>query len=215
MTLSIAVEGDTDLPVARLLAADAGLEVALALACGGKDRLDIELPGYVNAAKGAPWLVLRDLDQDESCAPAYLTQRSVSASRWLCFRLAVREIESWLLADVEGLSRFMGVAPTRFPADPDALVSPKRHIVELARKGRAEIRKGMVPLPGRSRPIGPLYESLVIEFGSRHWNLDRASVRSESLRRARAALRALGVAWRSFLDGNAGTAHESRRRKRL
>jgi hypothetical protein len=204
MSLSLVVEGDTDLPVARRLAADAGLPVSLELDQGGKDALDAALPGFANAAKGSPWFVLRDLDRDADCPVGFLRTRKVPSATWLCFRLAVRSAEAWMLADHEGLAPFLGVAASRLPQDPDAIDSPKRHLVDLAQRGKSRVRKGMVPRPGGSRPTGPLYESLLIEFGTHHWELERAAARSESLRRARAALRALGERWRAFERGGHG-----------
>jgi len=59
----------------------------------------------------------------------------------------------------------------------------------------------MMPAIGCGRPVGPLYEAKIIEFGERHWSLERAVTRSESLRRARAHLRALGGRWNAYVQG--------------
>lgn len=59
----------------------------------------------------------------------------------------------------------------------------------------------MVPAAGRSTVVGPLYEAKVIEFGQIHWNLDRACRRSDSLQRARAAVRKLAERWNRHLRG--------------
>jgi hypothetical protein len=34
------------------------------LIAGGKTKLDPRLPGYLDAARRTPWLILRDLDRD-------------------------------------------------------------------------------------------------------------------------------------------------------
>ncbi len=196
------VEGDTDLPVARKLVRDAGLDVALELDCAGKSQLDEHLSGYNAAAQGSPWFVLRDLNGDALCAAALLEQRRFKPSQWMCFRIAVREMEAWLLADAHEFSAFFDVEETLVPGDPDAEADPTTVIVNLARKSRSgAIRRALVPPPGSSTVVGPLYEAKIIEFGERHWNLARAARRSESLRRARKALRGLGVAWRKFARG--------------
>lgn len=68
------VEGDTDLPVARALLLWAGLAPGLEIDCAGKSKLDRRLPGYNEAARRTPWLVLRDLDRDVPCAAALVRQ---------------------------------------------------------------------------------------------------------------------------------------------
>lgn len=59
----------------------------------------------------------------------------------------------------------------------------------------------MVPRQGSATTVGPLYEALIIEFGTRYWSLDRASDRSPSLRRARQAIRKLGENWSAHALG--------------
>ncbi len=81
MSLALVVEGDTDLPVARKLAADAGLDVFTEMDAGGKFNIDAELDNYNGAAKGAPWFVLRDLDDDAQCAGEFLKKIDFRPSR--------------------------------------------------------------------------------------------------------------------------------------
>lgn len=196
MTVSLVVEGDSDLPVARKLITDARLEAWLELDCAGKSYLDRHLPSYNNAAKGSPWFVLRDLDNDAPCASAFLKGLNFEVSKWMCFRLAVRELEAWLLADSKGFSRFFEVREDLIPRDPDLERDPTLTIVDLARKSRSSrVRSGMAPARGSCAQVGELYEAMIIEFGTRQWSLARAAQHSESLRRARRALRQLGQAW--------------------
>lgn len=200
MSLIIVVEGDTDIPVAHALASDAGLEVTSTIDMAGKGNLDDRLSSFNDAAKGSPWLVLRDLDDDARCAGGFIRARAFVASVWMRFRLAVHEIESWLLADVEALARFLRVDARHFPREPDRERDPTQTLVNLARQSpRTEIRKSFVPPAGGNTPVGPLYEAKIIEFASRHWNLDRACQRSPSLKRARASLRDLASAWEAHV----------------
>lgn len=202
MSVLVVVEGDTDLPVARKLARDARLKVASEIDCGGKDRLDLGLPAYSDAAKGSPWLVLRDLDHDADCAPSLLGRRRFRATRWMCFRVAVRETESWLLADAPGLAAYLEVDENSIPSDPDLLEDPTTALLDLARRSpKRAMRNAMLPQPDAIASVGPLYESTIIDFGLHYWSLNRACRRSESLRRARAALRTLGRNWRDSLRG--------------
>ena len=202
MSLVIVVEGDTDLPVVRKLASDAGLPISAEIDCQGKGKLDRDLPGYNSAARGSPWFVLRDLDQDAPCAPTFLAGTAVRASPWMCFRLAVREVESWLLADTRAMARFLRVDEHRLPRDPDSEPDPTRTLVNLARQSRSPgIRKALVPRPGTSTVVGPLYEAKLIEFGHRHWRLEQAVTRSRSLEKSRDALRALAKRWNHHQTG--------------
>lgn len=203
MSLMVVVEGRTDEPVVRKLAGDAGLQVAEVLPMRGKDKLDLRLDGFNAAANGSPWFVLRDLDHDAECAPSYLRNLNLHAAPWMVFRLAMREMESWLLADREGLAQFLSVSASRIAERPDDLDDPKQALVNIARfsKKRA-IVQALVPKKGDSAPVGPLYETALIEFSSSHWDLKRASKRSPSLRRARKALLELARRWSRQVRGN-------------
>lgn len=202
MSLVIVVEGDTDLPVVRKLAADAKLPIDLEIDAAGKGNIDRQISGWNDAALGGPWFVLRDLDSDAACAPAWIAKRKLKPATWMCFRLAVRELEAWLLADARGISEFLDVEERWVPANPDAERDPTQSLVALARRaGRGDRRRRLVPEQGSGTVVGKLYEDTIIEFATHHWDLGRACKRSDSLRRARAALRALGQRWRKLEEG--------------
>ncbi len=55
---------------------------------------------------------------------------------YMCFRVAVREVEAWLLADREQIARFLSIARSRVPQSPETLDNPKQRLVELARHSR-------------------------------------------------------------------------------
>jgi hypothetical protein len=100
------------------------------------------------------------------------------------FRVAVREVESWILADRATLAQFLGVTVGKVPRDPDTLDNPKREIVNLAQHSRRrEIREDMVPRPKSGRIEGPAYASRVIEYASTLWRPSVAAKYSDSLRR--------------------------------
>lgn len=201
-TIAVVVEGDTDLPIVRKLVRDAGFRIWPEIDCGGKGDIDKHLKGYNNAAKGSPWLVVRDLDHDAPCAGEFLKDRGFAPSRWMCFRIAVREIEAWLLADAEGMARFLGVSESIIPKNPESEADPTISLVNLARKSkRRALRKALVPVVGSHTPVGPLYEAKIIEFGEKTWDLDRAASRSASLRRARECLQSLSVRWSRQIRG--------------
>lgn len=198
MSLAVVVEGDTDLPYVRKMVAGTGLEIWTEIDAAGKGNIDCEIAAYNLAAKGSPWLVLRDLDHDAECAAALIQQTGLVPSEWMCFRIAVREVESWALADTKAFAQFLRVSPMLLPDNPDLERDPTETIVNLARRSTSpRIKKGMVPKAGASASVGPLYEALLIEFGETIWEPDRAALSSASLNRSYRRLRELGLRWRT------------------
>jgi hypothetical protein len=110
----------------------------------------------------------------------------------MSLRIAVRELEAWLLADPERISGYLGVSVAEIPTDPDSIPDPKHLIVELARKSRRRaIREDMVPIVGSGQPVGPAYTSRMIEFiqnAESGWRPDVAAHNSDSLQRCISAI---------------------------
>jgi hypothetical protein len=76
-------------------------------------------------ANGFPVLLLTDLDTDP-CAPGKVTGWLGRApSRGFLFRICVREIEAWLLADRKAMASFLKVKEDILPDAPEALSNPK------------------------------------------------------------------------------------------
>ncbi len=181
-----AVEGDLDEVLLRRIAEHAGCCLGKVHGRNGKQKLLQQLMGYNNAANHGPWIVLVDLDQDCDCAPDCLQQWLPMPSRFMCIRVAVRTIESWLLADRERIARWLGVALVNIPEDPDSLDDPKQELVNLARRSRRKIRGDLVPREGSGRSVGPLYNASLMEFiqdQNAGWRPDCAVHRSDSLAR--------------------------------
>jgi hypothetical protein len=121
----------------------------------------------------------------------------------MCYRIAVREVEAWLLADRIGFANYFDVPISDIPERPDELTDPSESIVNIVRRSRSRVkRRAVVPATGSSVAFGPLYEAELIEFGSQHWSLPRAAGGSDSLARARRALQQLGKKWRAYLRGH-------------
>jgi hypothetical protein len=183
--ISGAVEGPSDEAVWRRLVATRGAQVHRVQVQNGKHSLRRALPGYNNAAQGDPWLVLVDLDGDFACAPALVENWLPRPSRFMRFRVVVRQIESWLLADAERFAGFFGVPEVSIPVGPDDLPNAKAALLTLvARSARAEIRQDMMPGPRSGRRVGPAYTSRLIEFATdeaQGWRPDVAALRSPSL----------------------------------
>lgn len=187
-----AVEGIVDEAIVRRLVDFVGGSIDRIVVKMGKEKLLGNLPGYNQAARHAPWVVLIDLDQDAACAPEAQRAWLADCAPAMCFRIAVRAAEAWLLADREGMAHFLAVSDARIPGTPEGLDDPKREIVDIAGHSRRRvIREGIVPRPGSGRKVGSEYSSLMIEFTLRHWQPATAAAHSDSLRRCIDCLRSL------------------------
>ena len=183
--ISIAVEGAVDEAVMRRLIAHAGGHTGAVYGRNGKTALRERINGYNQAARRAPWVVLVDLDNDADCAPPMRDEWVPEPAVNLCFRIAVREVEAWLMADAQTLSRYLSVGSGKILAEPERLERPKEAMVNLARGSRRkDIRTDMVPREKSGRRVGPAYASRLIEYVREHWRPDVAAERSESLQRA-------------------------------
>jgi hypothetical protein len=183
------VEGLTDEAVVRRLIAEAGAEVDTIYVQNGKSNLLRNLPGFNNAARFSPWLVLTDLDNDAPCAPAFVKATLPKPADQMCFRVALRAVEAWFLADRSALAQFLGVRVATIPSQPEEVDDPKRTVVDLANKSRRrQIRDDIVPRPGSGRNVGPGYVARMLEFGTRHWSPERAAGVSDSLDRCRRSI---------------------------
>jgi hypothetical protein len=188
--LTIATEDELSEAVAeRLVGATRRFEVVQRLRRGGFGYLRRILPGLNRAAPGHAYLVLTDLDQ-ANCPPQLLTDWLGPVPRHpnLLFRVAVREVESWLLADPALVTDLLGLSAHRVPGNPDTLLDPKRFLIDLARRARSAIRRDLVPRPGSSAQQGPGYNIPLVAFVRRHWNMETARRRSRSLDRTVARL---------------------------
>jgi hypothetical protein len=187
VVISAAVEGLIDEAVVKRLITEAGATVGPVYGKQGKKVLRAGINGYNNAGRNRPWIVLVDLDQEADCAPnlcrAWISQKSPK----LCFRVAVREVEAWLLSDRESIARFLSVPVSRVPIDPESELNPKQTMVNLeAKSKRKSIREDMVPRPGSGRSVGPAYTSRLVEFiqsPEALWRPNHAANHSQSLQR--------------------------------
>ncbi len=186
-----AVEGNLDEVVLHRVVRFCGAELGIVYGRDGKDKLYQNIGGYNNAARYAPWIVLVDLDEAR-CAPTLREGWLPDQANLMCFRVAVREIESWLLADRSGFASFIGVSRSVVPVDPDALVDPKATVVQLAARSRKRaIREAIPPAEGSRRTVGALYNPTLGQFVAGHWDPETAAQTSDSLRRCLRAVASL------------------------
>ena len=187
MRVRVGAEGYLDFAVADRLLSDYGHAAIPSTGPSDRARLLRAVERITRAGADEPWFVLCDLDQDE-CAPSFVAQALPDRSAQICFRVAVREVESWLLAD-PGIARFLQISDALVPNDPDGLATPKRYVVDASRMSNSRrIRSNVVPSTRSKNPIGRRYTPTLIDFVRDQWNPERAAGRSDSLRRAMEAV---------------------------
>jgi len=111
----------------------------------GYGDLKKKIRGFNNAARVMPYLVLTDLDDDE-CAPTKIRiWLPIPKHPNLLFRVAVKEVEAWLLADQVGFAKFLGIGRNLVPVNVDEVEDPKRSLIDLAKRSRKrKLREEMI-----------------------------------------------------------------------
>lgn len=143
-----------------------------------------------------PTFILTDLDS-YNCAPELLHEwlHGQDVNKHLLFRIAIDEAESWLMADRIGFASWLGISAElipspimidaqtgamemRFPYKPSLFM-----MMELAVKSNnLELREFLTPVSGAKK--GPAYNAALIPFIKNVWNIQRAAINSDSLKRA-------------------------------
>jgi hypothetical protein len=136
---------------------------------------------YNKASSGTTYLVLIDLDS-ESC-PVKIVQDWLDDAKGenLLFRVAVREIESWIVADVQNFSKFLHLREKKLRKDVDEITDPKRYIFNLVSGSIIRQLSGVCPR-GTAR-IGDDYNEKLSKFVKSSWNPQLAMANSSSLKK--------------------------------
>lgn len=149
----------------------------------GFGYIKTNINGFNQAASSVPFFVLTDLDNHE-CPPTLI-------SNWLkrkkhpnlLFRVAVREVEAWLLADKAGFSRFTGINIQSLPSNPESFLNPKKTLIDIIQKSKKRsIKNDILPISNNAS-VGPNYNGRLIEFVNSIWSIERAKINSQSLQR--------------------------------
>ena len=130
----LAVEDLLGEVIAQVLLEDSGRKFAVGNCLGHKGfgYLKKNIGAFNKSARGIPILVLTDLDRGK-CAPLLIADWLPNPKHNnLIFRVAVREIESWLLADRDSIAKFLGVSVSALPLNPDEILDPKALVINLA-----------------------------------------------------------------------------------
>ena len=164
-----------------------GIEIVQRIGFKGNSYLKQKAPNLNRTARG-PYdvFMLTDLDSPQNCPPQLIQSWiSVPLNSGFFLRVAVMEIESWIMADRSALAKFLSIPVNRIPSNTDDIDNPKEFLVSLARRSnRRRLRDQLVPAQGATTArVGPEYNSRFSEFVQIHWDLERAAVASPSLER--------------------------------
>lgn len=171
----------------RAIISHTGISVLISAVLGlrGSGYLKSRVDKFNQSAQGIPFFLLTDLN---SCVcPPDLINSWLNAPRHnnLILRVAVREIEAWLLADRVNLSKFLGVSTTRIPRKPDEIHDPKGILIMAASRSRKRvIRHDLVPIDSSTARVGRNYNGRLREFVYKFWDISAAKNYSPSLKRA-------------------------------
>ncbi|NUM36957.1 MAG: DUF4276 family protein [Candidatus Brocadiae bacterium] len=185
--INLAVEDALSEAVLRKILKSSGKEYAVGK-CFGKEGfgyLKRQIAAFNHAAKITPFLVLTDLDRTE--CPPLLRRDWLSFPKHpnLIFRIAVREVEAWLLAHRKGFSKFAGISTDIIPQKIESMENPKKILVSLVEKSpKRDLREDIVPKPKSTATQGRNYNDRLILFVEKFWEPLLAMENSPSLKRA-------------------------------
>jgi hypothetical protein len=178
----VATEGDLDEAVIVKVFADFGWEMVRNNGKRGKDHIRSHINAHNKAAACATWVVLVDLNDTAPCPPLLTRQWLPQRAPGMKFSVAVRAVESWLLADRDNLSSYLAINRVLVPQNPERILNPKPLMLELARRSRSRrIREGLLPPDGSTMKHGPLYISYLSDFVCNYWDFNAAARIAPSL----------------------------------
>ncbi|WP_156000803.1 hypothetical protein [Thioalkalivibrio sp. ALJT] len=165
---------------------------------GGSGWLKKRFPEFIGLSNRCPVLVLTDLDR-KPCAPAFAREwfRGVIQPDGLVFRIVVREIEAWVMADRRGFSEFSGVPESMVPRHTEGLDDPKQAMLNLIfRYSPGWMKREIVVDHGSGPKQGLGYNALMCRFVREGWNPQAAAMESQSLERTRQRISELAMTFR-------------------
>jgi hypothetical protein len=190
--ITIATEDELSEAVGNRLVADIlpTFEVSQMLRRGGNGYLKKKCRNFNQMALRHPVLLITDLD-NAPCASELINGwfGDLPLNADLIFRVAVREIESWLLADHQGMAELLERGANNITQNPDQLGNPKEYLLQCAKRASREVKNDLIRSKGALASQGLGYNSRLGMFVREVWAPNRASERSDSLARAMQRLR--------------------------
>lgn len=192
MAIDLLVEGVVDEIVLRAILDKQGLSVGTIYGRKGIGYVRERAEGIaIRGAYGSQVLIVADaMDIPSPCPGEGSRMLVANPPNGTIVRLAVNEIEAWLLASRSELAAFLRVPLARVPGNPDEVPDPKQCLVNLARMSpNSKLRQMIVPREGTSAVVGIGYVDAIADFVRSRWSLEAAIDVSSSLRKLDARLR--------------------------
>lgn len=181
--LVLAVEDELSEEIGLRLTSELGIIIELVLRKGGNGYLKTKIGNFCEMAKQTPVLLITDLDAIPTVAKLKSDWlKKIKPPNLLLFHVAVREAESWLLADHSGMKKMMGKKVNKLPVSPDDLADPKAHLLNLANSAVRSVRDDLVAERGSVAVQGLGYNKRLSAFVRNEWDPEAAESRSPSLR---------------------------------
>jgi hypothetical protein len=203
--MNLAVEDALSESVLRRVLEERAVEYDIGAVHGyrGFGYLKKNVASFNNASKAFPFLLLSDLGQC-ACAPKLVTEwlgAEIRLHSHFVFRVAVTEVESWLLDDEENLGAFLGIRKKKPIGNPESLPDPKGTLLELATQARGIMREAVVWKDERNDRLGqgPDYNGALASFVRNSWDIRKSRKRCPSLAGLFEALERLESAYQGFV----------------
>ncbi len=188
MKVNLVLEGSLEEPVAQKIVEYCGHTVGTVHGRQGYNYIKSNAHKFHSMAlAGNAVLVLTDfMDSGYDCIvnakQHYLLQHIQRPDSKYLLRFAVAELESWLLADRQGLSTYFHVHINNITNTPEKETNPKETLINLARRStKNTIKRSIVPTPKHGGSVAPGYLGAMQFFVQNHWNIETASGISPSL----------------------------------
>jgi len=195
MKFALATEDELSEAIGKKLLDEAGIKPEYGvhlLRRQGNGYLRSRMKNWKQMAQHFHLLILTDLDQ-HNCPLALVENwlgEDFRCPDGMLLRIAVRQIESWALADHEAMRKLIG-RRGRLPRAPDDLPDSKLSLLRLAASAPKAVREELLAKEGAVARQGLGYNRRMVSWVTEVWNPARAASRSESLARAREAIRKL------------------------
>ena len=159
----------------------------------GFGYLRSKMSSWKSLARLRPVLLITDLDQ--VVCPVQLRDDWLGHAPMppdFLMRVAVRTVESWVLADHQAVRALIG-GKGKLPPAPDSLSDPKAELLQLAKLAPRKVREDLLKEKGAVASQGIGYNARLREWVSSSWSAERAAARSPSLARTRVRLQELAA----------------------
>jgi Domain of unknown function (DUF4276) len=188
--IAVATEDELSEAIALRLISEVkhSLHVTHTLRRGGFGYLRSKMDSWCQMAEHQIMMVLTDLDRANCLVEfrdEWIANRPLPAR--LVFRIAVREVESWVLADHEAMRELFGERGA-LPMEPDTLIDPKQTLLSFAKGAPKSVRDDLIKKVDGRLQQGLGYNTRLSHWVNTVWSPERAAERSPSLARARVRL---------------------------